>query len=94
MISRLFPLMVVFLALAASGQDWQDCKPDGDYSFKDVMALATSWVATSMTLDLLKQDIRQGFMLSPVIVQYSLVGLLCFEAFFSAVSAARATLRP
>ncbi len=38
MISRLFPLMVVFLALAASGQDWQDCKPDGDYSFKDVKA--------------------------------------------------------
>ena len=59
-----------------------------------ILALATSWVATSMTLDLLKQDIRQGFMLSPVIVQYSLVGLLCFEAFVSAVSAARATLRP
>jgi hypothetical protein len=31
--------MLVFLgSLAASGQDWQACKPQGDYSFNDVKA--------------------------------------------------------
>lgn len=29
---------VVFLALALPAQDWQDCKPKGDYSFNDVTA--------------------------------------------------------
>ena len=30
-------LMLVFLGtLAASAQDWQACRPDGDYSFNDV----------------------------------------------------------
>ena len=29
---------VVFLALASPAQDWQDCKPKGDYSFNDVKA--------------------------------------------------------
>jgi len=29
---------VVFLGLAASAQDWQTCKPEGDYSFNDVKA--------------------------------------------------------
>ena len=29
---------VVFLSLAASAQDWQSCKPEGDYSFNDVKA--------------------------------------------------------
>src|SRR5262245_23010699 len=48
MISRLFPLIVVFLALAASGQDWQDCKPDGDYSFKDVKASVRRVTTTGM----------------------------------------------
>jgi len=46
MIGPLFPLIVMLLALAASGQDWQDCKPDGDYSFKDVKA-AVRRVTTS-----------------------------------------------
>lgn len=27
---------VVFLAVASRAQDWQDCKPKGDYSFNDV----------------------------------------------------------
>ena len=31
-----FPL--VLFALGASAQDWQQCKPDGDYSFNDVKA--------------------------------------------------------
>src|SRR6266571_1191035 len=48
MISRLFPFIVVFLALAASGQDWQDCKPDGDYSFKDVKAAVHRVTTTRM----------------------------------------------
>jgi hypothetical protein len=46
MIGPLFPLIVMLLALAASGQDWQDCKPGGDYSFKDVKA-AVRRVTTS-----------------------------------------------
>jgi hypothetical protein len=29
---------VVFLALTSPAQDWQDCKPKGDYSFNDVKA--------------------------------------------------------
>ena len=29
---------VVFLALAVWAQDWQECKPEGDYSFNDVKA--------------------------------------------------------
>lgn len=29
---------VVFLALASPAQDWQECKPKGDYSFNDVKA--------------------------------------------------------
>jgi hypothetical protein len=32
---RLF-VCVVFLTLASPAQDWQDCKPKGDYSFNDV----------------------------------------------------------
>jgi hypothetical protein len=51
MISRLFPLTVVLLALAASGQDWQDCKPDGDYSFKDVKAAVRRVTNTGGTQD-------------------------------------------
>ena len=30
--------MCSFLALASPAQDWQDCKPKGDYSFNDVKA--------------------------------------------------------
>jgi hypothetical protein len=48
MIGRLFPFIVVFLTLAASGQDWQDCKPDGDYSFKDVKAAVRRVTTTRM----------------------------------------------
>ena len=29
---------IAFLSLAASAQDWQSCKPEGDYSFNDVKA--------------------------------------------------------
>ena len=29
---------VVFLSLASPAQDWQECKPTGDYSFNDVKA--------------------------------------------------------
>jgi hypothetical protein len=29
---------ILFGPLLASGQDWQDCKPQGDYSFNDVKA--------------------------------------------------------
>jgi hypothetical protein len=29
---------VVFLSLASSAQDWQECKPTGDYSFNDLKA--------------------------------------------------------
>ena len=31
-------LCIVSLTVAASAQDWQSCKPDGDYSFNDVKA--------------------------------------------------------
>lgn len=31
-------LCVIFLSLAASAQDWQSCKPEGDSSFNDVKA--------------------------------------------------------
>jgi hypothetical protein len=32
-------LMLLFLGtIAVSAQDWQECKPDGDYSFNDVKA--------------------------------------------------------
>lgn len=29
---------IVFLTLASQAQDWQECKPTGDYSFNDVKA--------------------------------------------------------
>ncbi len=35
---RHYLFFVVFLALAASAQDWQACKPEGGYSFNDVKA--------------------------------------------------------
>jgi len=31
-------VFVVFVALVAPAQDWQACKPEGDYSFNDVKA--------------------------------------------------------
>jgi len=34
---RLFACLL-FLIVAASAQDWQTCKPEGDYSFSDVKA--------------------------------------------------------
>lgn len=36
--ARYFLICVVCLAVTASAQDWQSCKPDGDYSFSDVKA--------------------------------------------------------
>lgn len=44
-------LAVMFVPLLASGQSWQDCKPDGDYSFKEmkeiVRRVTTSRMYTS-----------------------------------------------
>jgi hypothetical protein len=34
--SRCFFVFVVFWTLIAPAQDWQACKPEGDYSFNDV----------------------------------------------------------
>ena len=31
-------VLLVLVPLLASGQDWQDCKPDGDFSFKEIKA--------------------------------------------------------
>ena len=45
MASEAFPMrmhylfiFVVLVTFAASAQDWQACKPEGDYSFNDVKA--------------------------------------------------------
>jgi hypothetical protein len=38
----------VLLALAASAQDWQDCKPEGDDSFNDVKAAVYRVTTTGM----------------------------------------------
>lgn len=35
---RYLSVFVVLLTFAASAQDWQACKPEGDYSFNDVRA--------------------------------------------------------
>ena len=35
---RFLFVCITFLAFAASAQDWQSCKPEGDYSFNDVKA--------------------------------------------------------
>ncbi len=39
---------VVFLALASPAQDWQDCKPKGDYSFNDVKAAVHRVTSSAM----------------------------------------------
>jgi hypothetical protein len=39
---------VVFLTFAASAQDWQSCKPEGDYSFSDVKAAVHSVTSSGM----------------------------------------------
>jgi len=39
---------VVFLALASSAQDWQGCKPKGDYSFNDVKAAVRRVTSSGM----------------------------------------------
>jgi|SRR5215469_6396468 len=39
-------LVVVFEPLLVFGQDWQDCKPDGDFSFNEIKA-AVRTVSTS-----------------------------------------------
>ena len=35
---HLLLVAVLFVSLIAFGQDWQDCKPDGDFSFKEIKA--------------------------------------------------------
>ncbi len=40
-----FPLV---FALTVFGQDWQQCKPDGDFSFNDVKATVHRVTSTSM----------------------------------------------
>ena len=44
--SRCLLVFIVFLAIIAPAQDWQACKPEGDYSFNDVKA-AVHRVASS-----------------------------------------------
>ena len=39
---------VLFLALASPAQDWQDCRPKGDYSFNDVKAAVHRVTASGM----------------------------------------------
>jgi DNA-binding transcriptional regulator YbjK len=39
---------VVFLAAAVWAQDWQECKPEGDYSFNDVKAAIHRVMSTQM----------------------------------------------
>ena len=46
-----FLFMVVFLGtLAAQAQDWQACKPEGDYSFNDVKAAVHRVMSSGMYL--------------------------------------------
>ena len=35
---HLLPLVILRLIIAASAQDWENCKPDGSYSFAEVKA--------------------------------------------------------
>ena len=39
---------LVFLALASPAQDWQECKPKGDYSFNDVKAAVRRVTSSGM----------------------------------------------
>jgi len=41
-------ICVVLLTFAASAQDWQSCKPDGDYSFNDVKAAVSRVTSSGM----------------------------------------------
>jgi hypothetical protein len=59
-----------------------------------LIALFTCFVASSMTLGVFKQDIRDGAVRGMVIVQYSLVALLCFGALASGVFALIGAVSP
>lgn len=41
-------VFVVLLTFAASAQDWQSCKPEGDYSFNDVKAAVYRVISSGM----------------------------------------------
>ena len=56
-----------------------------------VLTLFTGWVATSVTADILKQDIHGGFVTGPVILQYMFVAFLCVGALLSTICAVIAT---
>ena len=45
---RLLLLAMVSTSLFAVGQDWQDCKPDGDFSFKEIIAAVRTVTTTHM----------------------------------------------
>jgi hypothetical protein len=46
--TRLLLLAVVFIPSLAIGQDWQDYKPDGDFSFKEIKAAVRRVTTTHM----------------------------------------------
>jgi hypothetical protein len=52
-----------------------------------VLAFFTCFVATSMSTDVLKQDIREGPLTAMAILQYSLVAFLCFGSLVSTIYA-------
>jgi len=41
-------ICVVFLTLAAAAQDWEACKPEGDYSFNDLKAAVRRVTSSGM----------------------------------------------
>jgi len=51
------------------------------------LTLFTCSVSTAVSLSVLKQDRREGALTVAVIAQYSLLALLCFEAFVSTIYA-------
>lgn len=58
-----------------------------------ILALFSCWAGTSMTTEVLKRDIRDGILSGVVILQYSIVGILCLGAFISAIYSAIAALK-
>jgi len=41
-------VLMMFLSAAASAQTWQDCKPDGDYSFKEIKGVVRRVMSTGL----------------------------------------------
>ena len=67
---RFLPLAILLVALVAPGQDWQDCKPNGSYSFAEVKAsvhrITASHIYTSFDEKALN---RSGDLASVAILQ-------------------------